>query len=131
MTNKLKGYFENTQGWGVLSTADEEGKVDAAIYARPHCMDDGTVAFIMSDRRTHHNLQSNPHAAYLFKEVGEKYVGKRLYLTKVREEEDQEKIQQLMEQRHYSYPKEYEAKVRYLVTFKIDKELPLIGAGEE
>jgi len=49
---ELKEYFENTEGSGILSTADSDGKVDAAIYARPHFMDDGTVALIMRDRLT-------------------------------------------------------------------------------
>lgn len=39
-------------------------------------------------RFTHHNLQSNPHAAYLFVEEGHGYKGKRLYLTKIEEEEN-------------------------------------------
>ena len=47
-------YFENTKGTGVLSTADDNGKVNAAIYARPHFLKDGTVAFIMRDRLSHH-----------------------------------------------------------------------------
>jgi len=37
----ISEYFENTKGTGVLATADSEGKVDAAIYARPHVMEDG------------------------------------------------------------------------------------------
>ena len=64
----LREYFESVKGRGVLATADEDGKVDAAIYASPHFIDEETVAFIMRDRLTHHNLQSNPHAAYLFME---------------------------------------------------------------
>ena len=40
---KLEEYFDLKKGVGVLSTADDEGKVDAAIYARPHFMDDGTA----------------------------------------------------------------------------------------
>jgi hypothetical protein len=40
----LKEYFENTKGVGVLSTADSSGKVNAAIYGRPHFVDDATVA---------------------------------------------------------------------------------------
>ncbi|HPI23199.1 MAG TPA: pyridoxamine 5'-phosphate oxidase family protein, partial [Spirochaetota bacterium] len=43
----LKDYFETRQGTGVLATADAQGNVDAALYSRPHVMDDGTVAFIM------------------------------------------------------------------------------------
>ncbi len=123
---KLSEYFEKTRGRGVLATADSGGKVNAAVYARPHFMDKETVAFIMADRLTHKNLQSNPHAAYLFMESGEKFVGKRLYLTKIREEKDSELIDRLSRRRY----EELKNKTTYLVYFRIDKVLPLTGAGE-
>ena len=63
---ELQEYFENGKGLGVLSTADAQGVVDAAVYAKPHIMEDGSVAFIMADRLTHHNLQSNPYASAFF-----------------------------------------------------------------
>ena len=91
----LHEYFEGTQGMGVLATADAEGRSDVALYARPHVMEDGTVAFIMADRLSHANLQSNPYAAYLFMEAGGGYRGKRLHLRKVREETDPETIRSL------------------------------------
>jgi len=71
----------------VLSTADKGGRVSAAIYGRPHFMDDQTIVFIAADRLTHANLQSNKSAAYLFKEDGS-YQGKRLYLTMTHEEKN-------------------------------------------
>jgi hypothetical protein len=123
----LKAYFENTEGVGVLATADGEGKVDAAVYARPHFMENGTIAMIMRDRLTHHNLQSNPHAAYLFHENGPGYKGIRLFLTKVSEEQDSELLQSL-QRRQYIEGKD---EARFLVFFQIDKELPLIGSGEK
>ena len=125
----LKDYFENSEGVGVLSTADAEGRVNSAIYSRPHVMEDGTVAFIMPDRLTHHNLSSNPHAAYLFRENGPGYKGKRIYLTKVREETDNELIHSL---RRKVYPPEVEKKEApgSIVFFTIDKVLPLVGTGE-
>ena len=92
---ELKDYFENTKGTGVMATANGDGKVDAAIYARPHFMEDGTLAFIMRDRLTHNNLQSNDSATYLFIEDGPGYKGKRLFLTKVREEQDTELLYSL------------------------------------
>ena len=82
----LKTYFEETKGLGVLSTADADGRVNAAVYARPYVMEDGSLAFIMRDRLSHHNLESNPHAAFLFREEGPGYKGVRLHLTKTREE---------------------------------------------
>ena len=122
----LKNYFETTKGTGVISTADKDGKVNSAVYSRPHFLEDGSLAFIMRDRLTHHNLQSNHHAAYLFVEEGPGYKGKRLHLTKIGEDEDMERIQTLA-RRQYKNEKE---DGRFLVTFQVDKELPLIGAGK-
>ena len=123
---ELKEYFENTEGRGILATADGDGKVDTAIYARPHFMDDGTIALIMRDRLSHHNLQSNSHACYMFVEKGRGYRGKRLFLSKVREEQDSELLQSLR-RRQYIVEKD---ESKFLVFFKIDKELPLVGAGD-
>ena len=126
---ELREYFENTKGRGVLATSDDQGRVDAAIYAKPHFMEDGSIAFIMADRLTHHNLQLNDHAAYLFMENGPGYKGKRLFLTKLREEKDSDLLYSIRSKR-YSSGKE-EGKPRFLVFFKVDEVLPLIGAGEE
>ena len=123
---ELKDYFENTKGTGVMATADGDGKVDAAIYARPHFMEDGTLAFIMRDRLTHHNLQSNDSATFLFIEDGPGYKGKRLFLTKVREEQDSELLYSL---RRRQYPND-KGEAKFLVFFKLEKELPLVGAGD-
>jgi len=123
---ELKEYFENTEGSGVLATADSDGKVDAAIYARPHIMDDGTIALIMRNRLTHHNLQSNSHACYMFIEKGPGYKGKRFFLTKVREEQDSERLQSLRRRQYIDEKDES----KFLVFFQIDRELPLVGAGE-
>jgi len=122
----LKEYFVNTTGIGILATADNTGKVDAAVYARPNVMDDGNLAFIMRDRLTHHNLQSNSHATYLFVEKGPGYKGKRLYLRKVREEQGTELLESLRK-RQYTNEKE---EARFLVIFSLEQELPLIGQDQ-
>lgn len=121
--DELKGYFEAKKGLGVMATADGQGKVNAAVYSRPHFMEDGTVAFIMRDRLTHHNLKTNPNAAYLFVEEAPGYNGKRLYLTKLREEENSPLIDELS-RREYKGEK---PPTRFLVFFKLEKVLPLIG----
>ena len=126
----LQNYFDNVIGHGVLATADAKGLLNQAVFARPHVMEDGTAAFIMPHRLTHKNLQENSHAAYLFMESGPGYKGKRLYLTKVREEQDTELLYSL---RRRTYPEEKEKLEgpRFLVFFRIDQVLPLIGAGEK
>jgi hypothetical protein len=124
---KLSDYFEKTKGRGVISTADSSGRVTAAVYARPHFLDEGTVAFIMADRLTHKNLESNPHAVYLFMESGEKYVGKRLYLTKTKEEKNSPLIDTIRRRESCPVDEEYMKQNRFLVSFTIDNTLPLIG----
>lgn len=124
----LKEYFENAKGVGVLATADADGKVNVAIYSRPHFLDpddDTMAAFIMNERLSYENVQANPNAAYLFVEEGDGYVGKRLTMTKAKEEDDQEKIKHL---RRRNLPNEcYEGKPQHLVHFRIDVVRPLIG----
>ena len=122
----IEDYFSSTKGKGVLSTADSSGNVDSAVYSMPHVMEDGTLAFIMRDRLTHLNLTSNPRAVYLFIEEGKGYKGKRLYLTKIKEEENSPLIGELQRRENDALSGEN----RYLVFFKIDKELPLVGSGE-
>ena len=125
----LREYFEGAKGLGVLATADDQGRVDVAVYASPHFMDDTTIAFIMPDRLTHHNLQSNAHAAYLFKEDGPGYKGVRLFLKKTREEQDSDLLRSIRRKKYASEKGEEEAS-RYLVYFTVKKTLPLIGAGD-
>jgi hypothetical protein len=123
---KLDEYFEKNEGVGVLSTADHNGKVNAAIYGRPHFMDEQTVAFIAADRLTHANLQTNPHAVYLFKEDG-RYEGQRLYLTKTHEEKDTPLIEEIRRKKYREVEGKYKTGSKFLMYFKVDKVLPLIG----
>lgn len=126
----LSEYFENRTGRGVLATADSDGNVDVAVYSRPHFINENTIAYIMTDRLTHKNLQSNPHAAYLFIESGEGYIGKRLYLTKIKEETDPEAINKIRWRKTYVAPEDEKNKSRFLVYFRIDKVIELIGDKE-
>ncbi len=122
----IKEYFESTSGKGILSTSDSSGNVDSAVYAKPHFMEDGSLAFIMRDRLTHANLTSNPKAAYLFIEDGKGYKGKRFFLKKIREEENSPLIKEIQRRCVDLEPGEN----RFLVFFEITKELPLAGSGE-
>ena len=125
-----RDYFEKVKGRGVLATADREGRVDVAVYARPHVTAEGHLAFVMTNRLSHANLQSNPHAAFLFMEEGRGWKGKRFFLTRVREESDPEVISSLR-RRKYAPEEEESMKPLAAVFFKVDRELPLIGAGGE
>ena len=127
---KLKEYFDTHRGFGVLATADAGGAVNAAVYGRPHFENGEDVAlFIMSERLSHANLQKNPSAVYLFREAGEGYGGKRLYLTKIDEEKDSPRIGEI--RRRERVGSKEDGGSRYLVRFRVDRVLPLIGEKEE
>ncbi|MGZ3514238.1 MAG: pyridoxamine 5'-phosphate oxidase family protein [Thermodesulfobacteriota bacterium] len=124
---KLSEYFEKAKGRGVIATSDSKGKVGTAVFGRPHFINEKTVAFIMADRLMHKNLESNPYAAYLFRESKERYVGKRLYLTKMKEEENSELIDKLRRKSVCPVDEGYKKGMRFIVYFKINKVLPLVG----
>jgi hypothetical protein len=126
---ELKEYFDGKEGFGVLSTADEEGKVNAAVYTKPHVIDTERVAFIMGDKLTHANTQKNPYAIFLFREEGPGYEGKRLYLKKESETDDPELIKKTCDREYPAvFCEPHYLDNAYLVTFSVQKVLPLIGA---
>jgi hypothetical protein len=121
----LGEYFEKTEGLGVLATADAQGNVDAAIYARPHVMDEGTVAFIMAEGLSYRNVSVNPKAAYLFVEKGQGYKGKRLYLTKTGEESDRQVVESMRRRQRKGYQADKgDSRVVY---FRLEKIRALVG----
>jgi hypothetical protein len=124
----LSGYFEKAKGKGVIATADKNGKVGMAVYGRPHFMGEKKVVFIMADRLMHENLKSNPSASYLFVEEGPGYKGKRLYLTKIKEEENSELVDEIRRKGACPVDEGYKRGHRFVVSFKVNKVLPLIGA---
>ena len=125
----LFDYFKNTRGTGILATADSDGMVDLAIYAKPEVVDETTIAFIMRERLSHQNLKSNPHAAYMFIEQDQEYVGKRLYLTKIREETNTSLVDKFIRKQPEISPPEDDSN-KYLVFFQVENIWPLVGTKE-
>ena len=125
----LTKYFQEHTGTGVLATADDEGKVNTALYARPHVFDNQTVGFIMRDRLSRQNLLKNSSANYLFLEAGAGYKGMRLGLTMIDESTDPELISSLSKRKMTG--KEYSAdEARFVVRFAVEKGLALVGGDE-
>lgn len=124
----LNEYFDNTDGLGILSTADAKGNVDSAIYATPHVISEDSIAFIMRPRQSFSNLLENPKAAYLFIEKGPGYQGRRLYLEKTGQEENPEQIKQFRRSSHGDAGDEEQAR---LVYFRVTRVRPLVADREE
>nr|WP_320049715.1 pyridoxamine 5'-phosphate oxidase family protein [uncultured Desulfuromonas sp.] len=127
-STQLETYFRDTAGTGILSTAGSDGRVNSALYAKPRFFDDGSVAFIMLDRLSHHYVAENPYAAYLFIENGPGYGGVRLHLRKVSEELNTPRIETMLSAEGRSYVGN---KDRYLVFFAIEKILPLVTPAQD
>lgn len=123
----LKDYFAGKTGFGVISTSNDKGEVNSAVYAKPHVAGIDTIQFIMRDRLTRANLQSNPQANYLFIEHDHGFHGVRLSLTMTGEEQDDEKIAAMSRRPDAGY---VEGEKRYLVAFRVDRVLALIGGDE-
>lgn len=122
----LDEYFSNTKGLGILSTADSAGTVNSAVYSRPHFLGDDQVTFIMRDRLTRANLQSNPNANYMFVQQSGGLSGLRINLRKLSESNDQQQIAKLSRRKTVTKNEEK----RYLVSFRVEKILSLIGSEE-
>lgn len=124
---KLSEYFSNTSGTGVLSTSNKIGEVNSAVYASPHVIDNNSVQFIMRDRLSRANLQESGMACYLFIEKGNGFKGVRLYLSMIREEQNEEKINALSRR---PMKTEDDGSERFLVSFCVERALELIGGDE-
>lgn len=125
---KLSTYFENANGTGVLATADSGGRVNAALYWKPFFIDEETVAFLTAERVTRLNLQTNPHAAFLFAE--NETSGKRLYLVKVKEDQNRELEGKILHGIPAGVADRYKDLPKYVLYFRIEKVRPLVGDDE-
>ncbi|MFW2367287.1 MAG: pyridoxamine 5'-phosphate oxidase family protein [Desulforhopalus sp.] len=123
----LNEYFSGKAGVGVISTSNEKGEVNSAVYAKPHVTGKNTVDFIMRNKLTRANLQQNSKANYLFIEHGHGFKGVRLSLTMTGEVQDKDAIAALSRR---AVADEDENVDRFLVSFSVDKVLALIGGDE-
>jgi hypothetical protein len=126
---KLKDYLEEKRGISILSTADRNGKITTAIYSKPRFLEDNAIAFVMRERLTYHNLQTNPHAAFMFIEESAGYQGIRLFLKKIKEDNDSELIAK-MTRRNLTPEQDKQKGPKHLVIFSVEMILPLIGSSK-
>lgn len=118
-----KNYFNETNGDGYLATADPTGVVNVAPYFRPEVLDDGGIAFGMSESRTYQNVQSNGHATFAFNEGG--FKGVRLYLEKTEETDAGLVMEKLRARADAEVLPGTGAHLKHVVVFKVAKFEPL------
>jgi len=121
----LAKLFEE-QGLGIMATADHEGQVNTAIYARPHVIDNTTLVWGMTDKRSYRNIRQNPHAAYLFKQAAPGFLGVRLGLELLRSEEQGEMLATIQRNTDEIVGPGAGRAVTHAVWFKVVEIRPLI-----
>lgn len=121
----LSELFTNS-GLGVMSTAAADGSVNSAIYARPHVIDETTLVWGMSDKRTYLNISENPYAAYLFKTSDPGFSGVRLALELIKTEEYSEVLATIKKNTDIIVGPGAGAAVTHAVWFRVVEVRPLI-----
>lgn len=122
----LEKYFEKANGVGVLSTADGQGNVDSAIYAKPQVVDNNTIILVMRERLSHQNIQQNPRAVYTFIENARANKGLRLYLSMQRQETNQSLAKKIIAAQPEICPSRDDSN-KYIVCFNVEKIRQLVG----
>ena len=55
----------------LISTANNKGEVNVAVYGSPRMIDENTVVLGTGDKRSYHYIKENPKAAIIVAEPGE------------------------------------------------------------
>jgi len=121
----LTELFQNS-GLGVMSTSSSDGKVNSAVYARPHVIDETTLVWGMTDKRTYQNLTRNRHAAFLFKLDSPGFSGVRLALELIKTEEEGDLLENIKTNADEIVGPGAGSAVKHAAWFKVTEVRPLI-----
>ena len=113
-------------GRGVIATASADGVINTAIYARPHIIDDETLAWGMTDGRSHANLKENPHASYLYMAPVNGFSGWRLKLELKYMEDSGELLETIRKNTVEIVGPDAGTAVRHVGYFRVTEVRPLI-----
>jgi len=133
MVSKLMDYFNKQPRLGVLSTANKEGKIDAAVFGSPMMVDEKTVVMGLAENRTFAYLQENPNAVYTIMEEGrtfEEWKGLRVYLRMKEYATSGEKLENYRVNVAGVAGEDAAAMIHAVVTFEVGEVRPLIDMGQ-
>jgi hypothetical protein len=133
MASRLMDYFNKQPRIGLLSTANREGRVDAAIFGSPMMVDEKTVVMGLGQNRTFEYLQENPNAVYTIVESGETIMdwkGLRVYLKMKEYATSGETLETYRRQVAQVAGEDAAAMIYASVTFEVGEIRPLIDMGQ-
>ncbi len=133
MSARLVDYFNKQPRIGILSTANREGKVDAAVFGSPMMIDEKTVVMGLGQNRTFTYLQENPNAVFMIVEQGEglmDWKGLRVYLKMKDYATSGETLETYKKQVARATGEDAAAMIHATVTFEVTEVRPLIDMGQ-
>ena len=133
MASKLMDYFNKQPRLGVLSTANKEGKIDAAVFGSPMMIDEKTVVMGLGNNRTFAYLQDNPNAVFTIMEQGATladWKGLRVYLKMKEYATSGEVLETYRKQIANVAGEAAAAMIHASVTFEVTEGRPLIDMGQ-
>ena len=113
-------------GKGVIATASADCVVNTALYARPHIIDEETLAWGMTDSRSYANLRENPHASYLYMAPVSGYSGWRLSLKLMKIEDSGELLETIKKSTELIVGPDAANMVKHVGFFEVTEIRPLI-----
>ncbi len=133
MSTRLMDYFNKQPRLGVLSTANREGKVDAAVFGSPMMVDEKTVVMGLGNNRTFAYLQENPNAVFTIMEQGATLMdwkGLRVYLKMKEFATSGAALEDYRKKIAMAAGKDAAAMIHASVTFEVGEVRPLIDMGQ-
>lgn len=135
MPSRLMDYFNKQPRIGILSTANRDGKVNAAVFGSPRMVDEKTIVVALGENRTFEYLQENPNAVFLIVERGEGetlegWKGLRVYLRMKECATSGDLLESYKREAARVLGEEAVATIHAVVYFEIDEVRPLIDVGQ-
>jgi len=122
---KISEHFK-PGGKGVMATAGKGGRVNTAVYATPHIVNEETVAWGMTEGRTFQFAQENPHASYLYFAPGAGFTGIRLALERTAIESSGKLLETIRSRASESSGPQAGSAVKHVVYYKVLETRPLV-----
>jgi hypothetical protein len=113
-------------GKGIIASSDAEGRVNIAVYARPHVVDERTLAWGMTEGRTWSCVKGNPRAAFLYLYPGPGYAGVRLSLVLKELRNEGEMLEEIRTRTAEIVSPAAAAAVNHVAFFEVEEVRPLV-----
>lgn len=129
---ELMAIFNKMPRIGSLSTANQAGEVDVAVFGSPQMIDENTVVMGIGENRSFRNLRENPKAVFMVVEPGETVMdwkGARVYLEAVDIETGGGFFDMIKDNIAKAGGKQAAAMIHAAIRFRITEVRPIVDLG--